>query len=91
MKNIIVLPILMSARLLFAGGVSGGGPPPKTADFGFEKIMVSPDVYRRAMARLSVDGAETAIISLGERDLEVKVLRGGIVDLKETSQLIIDQ
>ncbi len=100
MRKLIVLPILAFTRLLFAGGISGGGPPPlmlepdmiimsTIPDLGLEKTPVSPEVYRRAMARLSLDKAETAPISIDGRDLEVKALRGGIVDVDETSQLIM--
>lgn len=100
-KLVMVIPCLLSASLLRAGGISGGGPPAAAnidertlvliPDLGIEKTIVPRDVYRRLALRLSAEKTETTPIILNGDEIQVKSLRGGIVNLEETSQIVISE
>lgn len=96
MRKFVLSPLVIFSHLLFAGGFSGGGPPPVMSnedvlmviqpDLGLERVPVSIDDFRRTRARLSVQNEATVNVA-GEK-LLVKEKLGGILDLSESKQLI---
>lgn len=70
------------------GGSVGGGTGLVIPDLGLQKKYVEADLYRRTIARLSTREA-TAVVIEG-LEIQVKPLKGGIVDLQEQSQLFIE-
>lgn len=57
-------------------------------DLGLEKLTVDPKGYRRTLLRLSIMD-QTSIRTSDGIEISVKSLDGGIVDLEESTQIIV--
>jgi hypothetical protein len=97
MKKFVILPLAVYSHLLFAGGFSGGGPPPLLIegeellriiqpDLGLQKLEIPATDFRRARARLS-ESSEAVINIEGERIL-IKEKAGGLIDITESLQIM---
>ena len=97
MRMFFVVPFAIFSHLLFAGGFSGGGPPPAfedhealihvVPDLGLRKLEVSSNEYRRTLMRLSV--ADFITISIDDDALiAVKLKDEAVIDSSEKFQVI---
>jgi hypothetical protein len=100
MKYLSILALVFSFAA-YAGGTIGGGSGGlareqlllSTADAAFNidalpKTFVDPSDFRRAQARLSVDGVKTIPMVLNGESIDVRSIRGSIVD-KDLSKEIL--
>ena len=99
MKVLVVMAFFLSANL-YAGGAIGGSTGSarselllNLADASFNidalpKTFVSRSDFRRAQARLSVDGVKTIPMVLNGESIDVRSIRGSIVD-KDLSKEIL--
>lgn len=100
MKFFIIIAILLTEQITYAGGGIGGGTPPAMeADkllqeflkpgFNLEqlpKVFIDPAVFRRVNARLSVDGSIETFV--GGESLTLKKFQNMITD-DQFSKLVL--
>jgi hypothetical protein len=100
MKYLSILALFFSFAA-YAGGTIGGGSGGlvreqlllSIADSAFNidalpKTFVDPADFRRAQARLSVDGVKTIPMLLNGETVDVRSLRGSVVDANISKELL---
>jgi hypothetical protein len=100
MKKFVCIVLMLAWAKAFAGGAIGGNPglirealAPSLVDSSFNvaalpKEFVDASEFRRTQARLSVDGVKTVPMLLNGESIDVRSLRGSVVDANISKELL---